>query len=115
MKRWKRGRLSLGLDERIDLEHFLAWVEGLTRRGKVRILTEMLAYERMRGIIAPWVSPGDFLPITQPEKGLVPEEVLSVMLTELIGTSERKRGRAALTSSESREWWIVDEGGKRRL
>jgi hypothetical protein len=44
----KKDRLKLGLDSRIEWERFLAWVEALSRRGKVRILTKMLTYERMQ-------------------------------------------------------------------
>ena len=87
--RGNKKRLMLGLDERLELERFLAWVEALSPRGKVRLLTEILTFERMQEVVPPWVAVDDPLPIARPEKGVVPEEVVSAILAEYMDKKER--------------------------
>ncbi len=79
----KKDRLKLGLDRRIEFEQFLALVECLSRRGKVRILTEMLVYERVGQNVPPCVSGGDYLAVKPFEKSLVPEEFMPAILAAL--------------------------------
>jgi hypothetical protein len=83
MRMRKKDRLKLGLDSRIERERFLAWLEALSRRGKVRILTKILAYERMQQSAFPCVSNKDCLAITPFEKSLVPEEFMPALLAGL--------------------------------
>lgn len=83
----------LGLDERLELESFLACVEVLSRRGKVRLLTEILAFEKAQEIMTPWVSIGDPLPVARPEKGVVPEEIVFTILAELMASPPAEKAR----------------------
>ncbi len=88
----KKDRLKLGLDDRIERERFLAWVEVLSRRGKVRILAAILAYEKMQqDIRVPCVTDEHNLAITTFEKSLVPEEFMPVVLAGLVEAMNDRR------------------------